>query len=91
MLLHEIEPSFPNNLPMDPFDVYYTLHKVKDLTISFQNIDDRNIVQESLIATLTPSSGIKTSLIQDEPWFTLHFYSANHCGFEFGPIWVIKI
>jgi hypothetical protein len=91
MLLHKIEPSFPINPPVDPFGVYYTAHDVKNLTVAFQNIDDRNVVQESLIATLTAGSGIKIGLIQDEPRFTVHFHAANHCGFEFGPIGVIKI
>jgi hypothetical protein len=76
---------------MDPFGVYYTAHEVKDLTIAFQNIDDRDVVQESLIATLTAGSGIKIGLIQDDPWLTVYFHAANHCGFEFGPIGVIKI
>jgi hypothetical protein len=64
---------------------------MNNLTIAFQNIDDRNVVQESLIATLTAGSGIKTSLVQDDPRFTTHFHAANHSGFEFSPIGVIKI
>jgi hypothetical protein len=91
MLLHKIEPSFPKNPPVDPFGADYTVHEVNNLTTAFQNIDDRNVVQESLIATLTAHSGIKTGLIQDDPRFTTHFHATNHCGFEFGPIGVIRI
>ncbi len=91
VLLHQVEPPLPNNPSVDPFDVYDAVHEVKDLTLAFQNINDRNVVQDSPITALTPGSGIEAGLIQDEPRFTVHFHAANHCGFEFGPIGVIKV